>query len=210
MSGGGRNASLRHRFDVHWLLTGRPRVPRGHAARRFVSAEQEAHPRAGGDGDVNNRDEYLAGGSPPRGRGRLIDELLNWQAGGLTPARAGTASPSRSTSTPSRAHPRAGGDGCICWAFADCSVGSPPRGRGRRTHLVNRDPQIGLTPARAGTAGHRVHKNSLLWAHPRAGGDGGPAASHGRGNQGTAAVCAGGGSARGRRVVVEWGARRQP
>ncbi len=53
-------------------------------------------------------------------------------------------------------------------------VGSPPRRRGRRRWCGGRGGYRGLTPAQAGTAGCSPTRVRRRWAHPRAGGDGGP------------------------------------
>ncbi len=50
-----------------------------------------AHPRAGGDGQVQAAAVMARQGSSPRGRGRHATGLPQLGDGGLIPARAGTA-----------------------------------------------------------------------------------------------------------------------
>ena len=91
-------------------------------------------------------------GSPPRGRGRPGEWAGQWTPARLTPARAGTAPGRPLGTTPSRAHPRAGGDGRDVCRYHYGLEGSPPRGRGRPQLLRPGRWARGLTPARAGTA----------------------------------------------------------
>ena len=80
-------------------------------ARQPLTSLRRAHPRAGGDGVRGRSGSRSVRGSPPRGRGRpsLCGESRS--CGGLTPARAGTARPTRRWPCRRWAHPRAGGDG---------------------------------------------------------------------------------------------------
>ena len=111
-------------------------------------------------------------GSPPRGRGRPGRAAARRPAGGLTPARAGTASSSSPAPGASRAHPRAGGDGRPDDLRHGAGEGSPPRGRGRQGVVREGQRAGGLTPARAGTVARCPRRAGCGWAHPRAGGDG--------------------------------------
>ena len=90
-----------------------------------------AHPRAGGDGAERIARNAGDGGSPPRGRGRLVSPHRWPHSQGLTPARAGTAPLRPGDHQRSRAHPRAGGDGPADGGTSELQEGSPPRGRGR-------------------------------------------------------------------------------
>ncbi len=119
-------------------------------SRRYVSVG--AHPRAGGDGKVKSAVQGLNPGSPPRGRGRLVDMDMVPPRNGLTPARAGTARELYNRYQAYRAHPRAGGDGVDALTRPHPGEGSPPRGRGRPPVAGRAHCQHRLTPARAGTA----------------------------------------------------------
>ncbi len=141
--GRGRPADRHRPRAVRGLTPARAGTARGRRAR---SPRRRAHPRAGGDGvgreiveairaggDGRETPCQLIGteGSPPRGRGRRTFPLGRFGPPGLTPARAGTAQTTRSTTGSGRAHPRAGGDGTIVASLGWLGRGSPPRRRGR-------------------------------------------------------------------------------
>ena len=132
-----------------------------------------AHPRVGGDGDQGVLHPCLAGGSPPRGRGRRTTPPRPFLRVGLTPAWAGTASQRPPSSPRSGAHPRVGGDGISNSTPSTTGPGSPPRGRGRQGVVSGAFRERGLTPAWAGTAHQASGRGSTSGAHPRVGGDGG-------------------------------------
>ena len=76
---------------------------------------------------------------------------------GLTPACAGTSARSPTSRHSMRAHPRVRGD---VYADADRQShgeGSPPRARGRLHGFGRSPPEIGLTPACAGTSRRSRH-----------------------------------------------------
>ena len=131
-----------------------------------------AHPRAGGDGLGVGLDLVEGLGSPPRRRGRRGPSRIPSWWPGLTPAQAGTASVRPGGTCPSRAHPRAGGDGRPSEGRWAGYVGSPPRRRGRRLPHGRHRTVAGLTPAQAGTANTFTTTSAFAGAHPRAGGDG--------------------------------------
>ena len=144
-----------------------------------------AHPRAGpareGGSPHRRQPSRRSTGRPrPRGRGRRCLSSLVSAMRGLTPGRAGTARGRVVSISPSRAHPRAGGDGGFCPPSATVAKGSPPRGRGRPGFQWPCRLLEGLTPARAGTAWPIVTAVTEFWAHPRAGGDESVSASEDR------------------------------
>ena len=130
-----------------------------------------AHPRVRGDDKMASCAESGATGSPPRARGRpgRVDQLRPGQ--GLTPACAGTTSPSSWRRRRWRAHPRVRGDDDTADEMIEDLDGSPPRARGRREpphRVVGRER---LTPACAGTTRRRLGLVVACGAHPRVRGD---------------------------------------
>ena len=83
------------------------------SARRATSAAGWAHPRVGGDGGRYELAGIAETGSPPRGRGRPLRVLAVDVQHGLTPAWAGTASRTVTSTASPWAHPRVGGDGWL-------------------------------------------------------------------------------------------------
>ncbi len=134
---------------------------------------RRAHPRVGGDGRRGCRRERPAAGLTPAWAGTARVEFQDGPGwGGLTPAWAGTASAPADHPRSRWAHPRVGGDGAARQLAPPGPLGSPPRGRGRRSHFLIKRDKHGLTPAWAGTAGLLNGPPSERWAHPRVGGDG--------------------------------------
>ena len=113
----------------------------------------------------------MAAGSSPRGRGKpqelpnLLDDL------GLIPAWAGKTGAGGRGCPPSRAHPRVGGENGPCGEQTRSTLGSSPRGRGKRGLSVPRSPGEGLIPAWAGKTTRRHARAPHLRAHPRVGGE---------------------------------------
>ena len=92
-------------------------------------------------------------GSPPHGRGPPWLVLALDEMAGLTPAWAGTTSPSTTRPSSRWAHPRMGGDHSLGSSTRPSPSGSPPHGRGPPTITPDRTSGRGLTPAWAGTTG---------------------------------------------------------
>ena len=131
------------------------------------------HPRARGDGSTGTTRRAAGLGSPPRARGRLVDDHLRTRLGRFTPARAGTAPPGHTCAGNTPVHPRARGDGAAGMTLEDTLGGSPPRARGRQCGATLRGRGIRFTPARAGTATRHRAGQPAPAVHPRARGDGG-------------------------------------
>ena len=110
-------------------------------------------------------------GSSPRGRGKRARVFASAAIGGLIPARAGKTRTRTSSTSVSRAHPRAGGENEAGDEKGATFEGSSPRGRGKlRFHPHNAHPH-GLIPARAGKTPPRSARRPSRPAHPRAGGE---------------------------------------
>ena len=130
-----------------------------------------AHPRVGGENRAPTQAIRLAPGSSPRGRGKLGDVLETAGARGLIPAWAGKTSRPGSPPAALRAHPRVGGENSTKLSITGVTLGSSPRGRGKRNCQSSRPIWHGLIPAWAGKTdrGRSVPRQST--AHPRVGGE---------------------------------------
>ena len=110
-------------------------------------------------------------GSPPHGRGKVIDSLLDCPQRGITPAWAGKR---RVLSVPIRStqdHPRIGGEKGLGSQVTQLSQGSPPRRRGKDAVVAVVVRGAGITPAWAGKSCIRIVWVGAQWDHPRVGGE---------------------------------------
>ncbi len=130
------------------------------------------HPRSRGDGGPGRRLPQLDEGSPPLARGRLFCGDAKNTGVGITPARAGTARRRPPRRRRPRDHPRSRGDGHDTDPPEGTVTGSPPLARGRRPRRPGHESDLGITPARAGTAGATGGAGGTGGDHPRSRGDG--------------------------------------
>ena len=89
------------------------------------------HPRVGGEKQQPLLLHPTGLGSPPHRRGKVERPAVPCQMLGITPAQAGKSSACRRRSRWARDHPRTGGEKFSSMLFLTCSMGSPPRGRGK-------------------------------------------------------------------------------
>ena len=113
----------------------------------------------------------LSAGSSPRWRGRRRGDGQRNPARGLIPALAGTTASRSTVPSPTRAHPRVGGDDSWVRSSWTRILGSSPRWRGRRSGINSPPSVLGLIPALAGTTTTRRTGRATAGAHPRVGGD---------------------------------------
>ena len=90
------------------------------------------------------------GGSPPRGRGKVLLNLLDIQRQRITPAWAGKSGRTSALTRPGRDHPRVGGEKIILFDRWNLGPGSPPRGRGKVDARGVAVQRLRITPAWAG------------------------------------------------------------
>ena len=129
------------------------------------------HPRVGGEKCPMCQWRRSLKGSPPHGRGKVINALLNCSQCGITPAWAGKSSESTTLSRWKTDHPRMGGEkGIFPVALHRCR-GSPPHGRGKVKPLVNVGRDRRITPAWAGKRSVCSCFVLLFQDHPRMGGE---------------------------------------
>ena len=130
-----------------------------------------AHPRACGENDILEDCADLLDGSSPRVRGKLVGDLVEPDAQGLIPARAGKTTPPTREPRPPRAHPRACGENVFAVDVGRAPGGSSPRVRGKLLQLGAQDCAHGLIPARAGKTSCGPPAARTARAHPRACGE---------------------------------------
>ena len=143
---------------------GKPRTGRaGGCPRRLIPARagktlprlgmgttSQAHPRAGGENNGAVSLTLSQYGSSPRGRGKPRPVPASSKCDRLIPARAGKTLPGKASTHPHRAHPRAGGENPSAPRRSRFTLGSSPRGRGKRRIEQDVGLSARLIPARAG------------------------------------------------------------
>ena len=129
------------------------------------------HPRVGGEKVVGLHKRNLSQGSPPRGRGKGTRLRYPWPLDRITPAWAGKSSSKPSFSAAAWDHPRVGGEKFFKTIIFGCSLGSPPRGRGKGMALTEANRVFGITPAWAGKSDNSENQSSKKQDHPRVGGE---------------------------------------
>ena len=130
-----------------------------------------AHPRVGGEHEINAALIKLAAGSSPRGRGTPLCVSASVNIGRLIPAWAGNTLARAPTHFCAPAHPRVGGEHRSTLYALVKSDGSSPRGRGTRINWPLQDPGPRLIPAWAGNTPSSHEKPRFPAAHPRVGGE---------------------------------------
>ena len=129
------------------------------------------HPRMGGEKRLNDGDFENGKGSPPHGRGKVVQPPAGLRPAGITPARAGKSVPARCSVSAVEDHPRTGGEKFKSWRTVKPVSGSPPHGRGKVFHRAISFATSGITPAWAGKSTPREEKQAGNKDHPRMGGE---------------------------------------
>ena len=130
-----------------------------------------AHPRVGGENVVTSAVGESGIGSSPRGRGKQSDAPTTPPNAGLIPAWAGKTLSRRGDGLGGSAHPRVGGENHSPFSAPASSVGSSPRGRGKRRGGLFAHVDEGLIPAWAGKTIPALVASVEPGAHPRVGGE---------------------------------------
>ena len=110
-------------------------------------------------------------GSPPRGRGKDADPVIERAVQGITPAWAGKSISGDFNSVSHKDHPRVGGEKSDHLVVFKLTEGSPPRGRGKAVGYDLLQRPTGITPAWAGKSAGFQSAHSGPRDHPRVGGE---------------------------------------
>ena len=130
-----------------------------------------AHPRVGGENNLDATHRRSAPGSSPRGRGKRPCRDVERGERGLIPAWAGKTTLTETTVWAGPAHPRVGGENEYGFALADKDAGSSPRGRGKQLNQPYDSRSGRLIPAWAGKTECKHGEPVSDRAHPRVGGE---------------------------------------
>mgnify|MGYP000884608118 FL=1 len=101
--------------------------------RASLPLSRGAHPRVGGENQERVTATRIVAGSSPRGRGKPVHECLHRRRERLIPAWAGKTARRAHLHDLGAAHPRVGGENDALSRPRAVSLGSSPRGRGKRS-----------------------------------------------------------------------------
>ena len=116
-------------------------------------------------------DEMKVSGSPPRARGKGLEQSAVLEQTGITPACAGKRSVSGCPASAARDHPRVRGEKSQGSTAPLAGRGSPPRARGKGQNSGAGLLSVGITPACAGKRFSQTAPWSTNWDHPRVRGE---------------------------------------
>ena len=108
------------------------------------------HPRVCGENSACMLRVFYDFGSPPRMRGKHMQNTLFLVKTRITPAYAGKTSFSLATSAFAADHPRVCGENAPLWFSGFPFLGSPPRMRGKHLQGMDLSNCDRITPAYAG------------------------------------------------------------
>ena len=130
-----------------------------------------AYPRSCGEFNIYGAMWNNFAGLPPLVRGVPVGNRSTAQAGGLTPARAGSSSRWSGRRPHKRAYPRSCGEFLVEPVFDARHAGLPPLVRGVPLRRRRRHDRNGLTPARAGSSTKQTTPSTRPRAYPRSCGE---------------------------------------
>ena len=110
-------------------------------------------------------------GSPPRGRGKVLQRGMKQTELRITPAWAGKSYKNLFSAAMKKDHPRVGGEKGQDAGQTPHDQGSPPRGRGKARQGWRGCVCYGITPAWAGKRLLREQSYTIKRDHPRVGGE---------------------------------------
>ena len=124
------------------------------------------HPRVGGEKGTRRSHGMAVPGSPPRGRGKETLRHSTKITQRITPAWAGKSGAQTIPLDLSEDHPRVGGEKSMMVPHTLTRLGSPPRGRGKGSFLLQSPDDLGITPAWAGKRLKRSHRSGIFISGP--------------------------------------------
>ena len=113
------------------------------------------HPRVCGEKLSTTSTDIHPAGSPPRVRGKVSAGKILLHDGGITPACAGKSLARSCLPGCLRDHPRVCGEKLFQSPLLRLPLGSPPRVRGKVSHVQVLQFWAGITPAHAGKSSGR-------------------------------------------------------
>ena len=125
------------------------------------------HPRACGEKDLSEAGADELGGSPPRMRGKVNFPAQVRPFHGITPAHAEKRRSKPTSWTCPGDHPRVCGEKYFRPRWLPCTVGSPPRMRGKVIAAAEGARTRRITPVYAGKRGRCPRPVGRRWDHPR-------------------------------------------
>ena len=125
------------------------------------------HPRVCGEKSLNRYTPAYRSGSPPRVRGKVLQNPISQGIVGITPARAGKRVLCLGLPVLRWDHPRVCGEKRKAQTFLSCRKGSPPRVRGKLVDYRAEYTAVGITPAYAGKSGRHQKRTAWEEDHPR-------------------------------------------
>ena len=125
----------------------------------------------GGENRTTRPRVRRAVGSSPRGRGKRAHFFTFFAGERLIPAWAGKTRGCQGAGRQQAAHPRVGGENEARASTLVRTIGSSPRGRGKRRRNRVSGTDTGLIPAWAGKTTRRESHPDRTSAHPRVGGE---------------------------------------
>ena len=125
------------------------------------------HPRVCGENWSRERPSWRRRGSPPRVRGKPFPDAETGRDERITPACAGKTSLKLIALPLSEDHPRVCGENQLELSLLPQAQGSPPRVRGKLSHVRSPSLNIRITPACAGKTSHRSLFFTSSPDHPR-------------------------------------------
>ena len=117
---------------------------------RVCDSQGRDHPRGCGENGQSSARLSRQTGSPPRMRGKLVEDALNSGSLGITPADAGKTAPTERTRRNTWDHPRGCGENLKSRGQLLALLGSPPRMRGKLIVISAAKFTFRITPADAG------------------------------------------------------------